>query len=206
MIKESTFKNPNFSLDTLKGMQSVRATFTLPKQTIKLLTAVATQLGVKQKSIFDHLIENINIMDQIADAAKGYQPQKNQRKQKTFVLSRNCLSALESFSRQYQLPRDVLVEFSIQQLHPVIAQEKQRHENRKKLLREMEGFRNQGRRFMEKARLLAGEDGDTLQNLEKVFDQYDKGMDDLKTAIERGRSMEQFQWGESAPIHPGETG
>ena len=192
MMNESKSKKTNFSFDTLKGMQSVRATFTLPKHTINLLSAVANQLGVKQKSIFDHLVEDKETLDQIADEAQNYQPKRHKRKQKTFVLSRNCLSALDTFAREYRLPRDVLVEFSIKQLHPVIAQEKKRHENRKTLLNEMENFRKLGSQFMDNARSLVGDD-DIVQKLEGFFSQYDKSMEELKTTIERGKCMEEFQ-------------
>lgn len=192
MINEKV-NNQMFSLDTLKGMQSVRATFTLPKHTINLLSAVANQLGVKQKSIFDHLVEDKNVMGQIADEAQSYQPKRDQRKQKTFVLSRNSLSAIDAFARKHNLPRDVLVEFSIKQLYPVVAQEKKRHENRKKLLNEMEKFRARSSQFMDKARHLIGEDDDMVQKLEDVFSQYDRSIEDLKTSIEKGRCMEQFQ-------------
>ena len=193
MMNESKLKKVNYSFDTLKGMQSVRATFTLPKHTINLLSAVANQLGVKQKSIFDHLVEDKKILDQIADEAQNYQPKPHQRKQKTFVLSRNCLSALDTFAKEYKLPRDLLVEFSIKQLHPVIAQEKKRHENRKILLNEMEGFRELGTQLMDKARHLVGEDDDIIQKLEGFFNQYDKSIDELKTAIEKGKCVEEFQ-------------
>ena len=193
MMNESKLKKVNYSFETLKGMQSVRATFTLPKHTINLLSAVANQLGVKQKSIFDHLVEDKKILDQIADEAQNYQPKPHQRKQKTFVLSRNCLSALDTFAKEYKLPRDLLVEFSIKQLHPVIAQEKKRHENRKILLNEMEGFRELGNQLMDKARHLVGEDDDIIQKLEGFFNQYDKSIDELKTAIEKGKCVEEFQ-------------
>jgi len=193
MMNESKLKKANLSFDTLKGMQSVRATFTLPKQTINLLSTVANQLGVKQKSIFDHLVEDKSILDQIADEAQNYQPKRNQRKQKTFVLSRNCLSAIETFAREYKLPRDVLVEISIKQLHPVIAQEKQRHENRKTLLKEMEDFQELGCQLMEKTKRLVGEDEDIFRKLEYVFNLYDKNITDLKTSIEKGKCMEEFQ-------------
>ena len=192
MMKESKPQKTNFSFDTLKGMQSVRATFTLSKHTINLLSAVANQLGVKQKSIFDYLIENKSVLNQIADEAQKYKPNGHQRKQKTFVLSKNSLTALDTFAREYKLPRDVLVEFSIKQLHPVIAQEKRRHENRKKLLNEMESFRKLGAQFMNKARSLVGEDEDTINRLEGFFIQYDKSMEELKTTIKRGKSMEEF--------------
>ena len=192
MMNESKLKKANLSFDALKGMQSVRATFTLPKHTINLLSAVANQLGVKQKSIFDHLVEDRDMLDRIVDEAQNYQPQKKQRKQKTFVLSRNSLSALDTFAREYKLPRDVLVEFSIKQLHPVIVQEKKRHENRKKLLNEMESFRKLGSQFMDKARCLVGEDDAFFQKIEGFFNHYDKSVEDLKNTIEKGKCMETF--------------
>jgi hypothetical protein len=191
-MSESKRKPDDFSLDSLKGMQSVRATFTLPRHAINLISTVANQLGVKQKSIFDHLIENKDIIDQIADEAKQYAPEKKQRKQKTFVLSRNCLTALDTFAREYKLPRDVLVELSIRQLDPVIAQEKQRHENRKILLDQMQDFRKVGRRFLNRARGLTGRDDETVEKLESLFSQYDKIMDELEVIIEKGKSVEQF--------------
>lgn len=192
-MNESKPENSNFSLDVLKGMQSVRATFTLPKHTINLLSAVASQLGVKQKSIIDHLVENRHILDQIADEAQNYQPKQNQRKQKTFVLSRNSLITLDTFAREYKLPRDVLVEFSIKQLHPVLAQEKKKQKNRKTLCKEMENFRELGRRLMEKARDLVGKEDVVCQKLETVFNLYDKHLEELKGAIEKGKCMEDLQ-------------
>jgi len=191
-MNESKIRQKDFSLDALKGMQSVRATFTLPKHAINLISTIANQLGVKQKSIFDHLVENKDIIEQIADEAKQYEPEKKQRKQKTFVLSRNCLSILDAFAREYELPRDVLVELSIRQLDPVIAQEKQRHENRKLLLAQMQDFRQVGSRFLNRARGIAGRDDETVQKLESFFSQYDKAMEALEAIIEKGRSMEQF--------------
>lgn len=191
-MSESKRKPNDFSLDSLKGMQSVRATFTLPRHAINLISTVANQLGVKQKSIFDHLIENKDVIDQIAGEAKQYAPEKKTRKQKTFVLSRNCLTTLDAFAREYKLPRDVLVELSIRQLDPVIAQEKQRHENRKILLDQMQDFRKLGHRFLNRARGLTGRDDETVQKLDSLFSQYDKIMDELEVIIEKGKSVEQF--------------
>lgn len=191
-MNESKTKKAKFSIDTLKGMQSVRATFTLPKQTINLLSAVANQLGVKQKSIFDHLVEDKNFLNQVADEAQHYQPGQQKRKQKTFVISKKSLSALDAFSREYKLPRDILVEFSIKQLHPVIAQEKKRHENRKTLLKEMESFQKLGSQLMSQARYLIGEDDEIVQKLDGFFSHLDRAVEDLKSNIEKGRCVEEF--------------
>lgn len=183
----------NLSLNSLKGMQSVRATFTLPKNIINLLSVVANQLGVKQKSIFDHLVENKHVLDQVADEAQNYQPARKKRRQKTFVLSRNSLTTLDTFAKKYKLPRDILVEFSIKQLRPVIDAEKKKHENRKTLLKEMENFLEHGHEMMEKARNLVGEDDLVCQKLQDILNLYDKNVEELKTTIERGKCMEEFQ-------------
>ena len=41
----------------LRGRQSVRATFRLSEACIDAISILSAQLGIKQKSIFDHLME-----------------------------------------------------------------------------------------------------------------------------------------------------
>lgn len=180
------------SADTLTGKQSVRATFTLPIQTIHLLSTVASQLGIKQKSIFDHLVENRHILDRIAGEARDYQPDQDDRKQKTFVLSKKSLNTLDSFAKKHALPRNVLVEISIKQLNPVIKEVLQRHENRKVLLDEMKGFRELMSRLIKRARHLLGEEDVATQNLEQVSNLFNKNIDELKSTIEKGKDMERI--------------
>ena len=50
------------SLEGLQGRQSVRATFQLPLRMIDLLGAVASQFGVKQKSLLDSLFEDRQVV------------------------------------------------------------------------------------------------------------------------------------------------
>lgn len=84
------------------------------------------------------------------------------------------------------------MELFIRQVDPVIAQEKQRHENRKILLAQMQDFRQLGKRFLNQARDLAGRDDETIQKLESFFSQYDKAMEELEAIIEKGNCVEQF--------------
>lgn len=185
-------KNSNLSLDSLKGMQSVRATFTLPENMINLLSTVANQLGVKQKSIFDRLVENKHMLYDVADEAQKSTSGNHKRQQKTFVISRNSLVLLDAVAREYQLPRDVLVEFSIKRLLPVINAEKKRHKNRKMLLKEMENYGMLGQKIVDQARKLVGEDEPVYQKLTYVLSLYEKNVNELKETIERGKCMEEF--------------
>ena len=71
---------PRPSSADLRGRQSVRATFKLSERAIDAMSIVAVHLGIKQKSLFDHLIEDMQSLTRV---------------QKTFVISRKTLSNLD---------------------------------------------------------------------------------------------------------------
>ena len=50
----------------LRGRQSVRATFKLTEMAINVVNIISTHLGIKQKSLFDHLIDDTQSLDVIA--------------------------------------------------------------------------------------------------------------------------------------------
>ena len=51
----------------LKERQSTRATFRLSEGCIDAISIVATQMGIKQKSLFDHLAEDMESLKSIAE-------------------------------------------------------------------------------------------------------------------------------------------
>ena len=81
----------------LKERQSVRATFRLSEGCIDAISIVATQMGIKQKSLFDHLAEDMDSLKSIAREIKQMKIKKHGRIQKTFVISRKSLSSLDEF-------------------------------------------------------------------------------------------------------------
>lgn len=124
MMKGKTKQKTDLTAESLMGMQPVRTSFTLPVKSIRLLGVAASQLGLKQKSLFEHLIEERTILQQVAEEARKYHPENIKRRKKTFVVSRKSLDALDSVAKQYQMPRHVLVELSIERLLSVIDSEK----------------------------------------------------------------------------------
>jgi len=131
---------PRPSSQDLRGRQSVRATFKLSARAIEALSIVAVHLGIKQKSLFDHLIEDAQSLKLIARKIESERFRALGRVQKTFVISRKTLSSLDETSRQFNAPRDALVEYSIQRLMPVIARERQRHRKRKEILNDINAY------------------------------------------------------------------
>lgn len=181
------------SADALRGKQSVRATFTLPKQLIDLLSIVSAQLGIKQKSLFDQLVEDINVLQQVAGDARNYSPRKRDRRQKTFVLSRRSLLSLDLVASQQQLPRDILVEFSIRRLQPIINAEREKHQRRKELMEKLEQYLEAGGRLQQEAERSLGADDALCAALRGMMAQGREARLDLAEAIERGEEMEKLR-------------
>ena len=83
------------SAEDLRGRQSVRATFKLSTRAIDALSIVAVHLGIKQKSLFDQLIEDAGSLSHIAREIESDDFSTLKRVQKTFVISRKTLRSLE---------------------------------------------------------------------------------------------------------------
>jgi hypothetical protein len=181
------------SAEELKGRQSVRATFKLPIRVIELLNIAANQLGLKQKSLFDQLVENREILAQVAMAAGAYQPVEEQRQQKTYVVSRNSLASLNYVAEYYGLPRDFLVEISIGRLLPVISSEQKKQEKRKQVLAEMERLLGHGEALLEKSEQMLGADDHATRQLTLAVIQLKGCWDALGEQVELGKVIEGYR-------------
>jgi hypothetical protein len=180
------------TVDDLTGKQSVRATFRLPQQVIDLLTVIAGQLGIKQKSLFDQLVENTSITDKVAHEALDYAKRDAERHQKTFVISRSTLHSLKQISQKWQIPRDILVEVYIKQLQPVIETELGKHKKRKTLLREMRIYQEQGKKLLKAAEDLLGKDDMLCEKIKNQIQITNKNVATAEDLIKKGTPMEDW--------------
>ncbi len=176
----------------LRGKQSVRATFKLTAKAIDALSIVSVHLGIKQKSLFDHLIEDAEALDLIAREIQSRRFRDLQRVQKTFVLSRRTLSCLEQVSQNFNTPRDALVEYSIQRLLPVIAREKEKHRQRKALLAQLRQYIAQGNGLLQNAEHQLGEDDPVFDRLAAAFDALAAAHNDIEVYVRKGSIIEKF--------------
>lgn len=183
---------PHTSTSELRGRQSVRATFKLSESCINAISIVATHLGIKQKSLFDHLIEDTQSLMSIARELSDISYRRRSRVQKTYVLSRRSLYSLDQISKNYNAPRDALVEFSVQRLIPIIADERAKHENRKKALVEIRKHFTQGQNMLRRIHEDFGNDDPMFQEFESVMMTYYNGFEALRGFVERGKIIEEF--------------
>lgn len=176
----------------LRGRQSVRATFKLSARAIEALSIVAMHLGIKQKSLFDHLIEDVQTLNMIAKEIEAEGFKSLSRVQKTFVISRRTLTSLEAISRQSRAPRDALVEYSIQRLLPVIQREREKHRHRKELLVEIDQHFREGLRLLEKSLSALGEDDPVSVRLAAAMEAYTGARDQIANFVAKADVIEEF--------------
>lgn len=180
------------SAEDLRGRQSVRATFKLSTRAIDALSIVAVHLGIKQKSLFDQLIEDAGSLSHIAREIESDDFSTLERVQKTYVISRKTLRSLEDISTQFDAPRDALVEYSIQRLLPVIAREREKHQKRKEILQDINTYFEQGLKILNKTRELLGENDPVYSKLEAAMGACMHARDNIDQFVERCQIIEEF--------------
>jgi hypothetical protein len=189
-IKEIDLPLPS-SAD-LRGRQSVRATFKLSARAIDALSIVAAHLGIKQKSLFDHLIEDAESLSIIANEIEDDVFGALDRIQKTFVVSRRTLTCLDETSHQFNAPRDALVEYSIQRLMPIIANERERHAKRKEILGEINEHLAQGLKILQKTKSVLGEDDPVYAKFESAMHALQNAQSHIEHYVQKGSVIEDY--------------
>ena len=191
MSSDKTVLSGPTGLD-LRGRQSVRATFKLSKRAITSLSLVAVHLGIKQKSLFDHLLEDIAALSELADEVRIRQFNKIERVQKTYVLSRKTLDALDLISKDHDTPRNALVEYSIKRLESVILAEKSKHEKRKALFSDFQHYVEGGRAILDRALKTLGPQDPFCISVEKAVAMNLRARDEVIEFIEKSKVIEEF--------------
>lgn len=179
------------STQELLGRQSVRTTFKLSERSIDALSILASQLGIKQKSLFDHLIDDDSALQVVAEEAEKYEAPE-QRVPKTYVISRRTLKNLEKFSNEYQAPRDALVELSIERILPLISREKKKHQNRKKIYMRMQSLLKDSNELFEMAVRDLDQDDPIFRKILHMMKTINNCHDEVESCVERGKKIERF--------------
>jgi hypothetical protein len=179
------------SLD-LRGHQSVRTTFKISERCINALSILAGQMGIKQKSLFDHLVDDAQVLETIAREYGEFKQLKSHRIAKTYVISRRSLDNLEQISARYNTPRDVLVEFSIERILPLLEQEKEKHAKRKEIFTALTDQLKESLQLLEKAEKELGEDDPLVQEMRSIVRTSGTGFKRILSFIEKGKRIEEF--------------
>jgi hypothetical protein len=176
----------------LMGKQSVRVTFKLSAEFIEAISILSTQLGIKQKSLFDHLMEDMDSLRTIASQMESGRRAKKNRVQKTFVISKKSLLSLEAVSKKFSAPRDDIVEYSIMRLFPILATERQKQKRREVALSKITAHFIKTSELLESVKQLVGEDDPLYTTFEDVSDSYETAFNMIEDLVAKGRRIEAF--------------
>lgn len=176
----------------LRGRQSVRTTFRLSERSINALSVLAGQLQIKQKSLFDHLVEDLQALKAIAQEAESF-PVEEPRVAKTYVISRQTLENLERISRAYNAPRDMLVEVTIERILPLIEQEKEKHARRSQFARRLGVLAQQCDELLDQAAAELGEDDPLVEHLLSLARASAAARQRVEAYLEKARRIEEFK-------------
>lgn len=183
---------PRPSSSDLRGKQSVRATFRLTSRAIEAISVVAVHLGIKQKSLFEHLMEDAQTLSQVARQIQESDFQLRERVQKTYVLSRRTLNALQQACETFDTPRDALVEYSILRLMPVIEEERKRHRRRKVVLGDIQTHIRQGKAVLDKIETALGDDDPVYHGYRQALRSLQQAEKEIAAYIEKGEIIEAY--------------
>jgi hypothetical protein len=173
----------------LLGKKSVKATFRLHPEVISVLSILSAQLGIKQKSLFDFMMEDVKALHAIARSLAPDRLDKDKRIRKTFVVSQKSLSTLNAVAEQFSASRDDIVELSIQRLLPVFEKEHRRQGNRERASAKIKEHFIQGKPLMDEIRRLVGEDDSLYRSFQSVMLSYAKTFTEIEALVDNGKQI-----------------
>ncbi len=176
----------------LLGKKSVRATFKLHPNAIKLLSILASQLGIKQKSLFDFLMEDEDALHAMARSLPPDTGVKQRRIKKTFVVSQRSLAVLESATKHAPASRDALIERSIQRLLPVLEKERIRQRRRAEALSRIADHFKQLNALADEVKKVVGKEDTLYQSIVSVIATYEKAYAEMEKLVDKGRRLSEF--------------
>lgn len=192
MDRKNIFEDSGISLNQLRSKQSVRTTFKLPQEVISLLSVLSGQLGIKQKSLLDQLTEDITQLNKIARTARSLSQPRPSCQQKTFVMSKSALQAINEVAKKRGIPRDVLLELSIRRLLPVIDEEQEKHQRRKKVFHSMLAQLHELEELRRHTAATLGQEDDFYRMVNSQVILAQKNLRYAKAFIEKGQALEDW--------------
>jgi hypothetical protein len=137
-------------------------------------------------------MEDLQLLSEIAQEIVNARFKRSDRIQKTFVVSRKSLHALDEISSSFDASRDALVEYSVQRLLPTLARERQKHDMRKKIFNDIGNHFAEAETILKKTGDLLGREDPVYEHLKAAVDAYRSAFQHIEDFIEKTRSIEDF--------------
>lgn len=183
---------PKMTTLALKGKQSIRVSFKLPPACIQAINIVATQLGIKHKSLFDYLLQDKDSLEAIAEEIVRRKHTQNEGIPKTYIISRESLLTLDTMTQKLNISRDALIELSVQRLLPIIEKERESHRKRKHMIDLVQNHYKDSKKILDQIKESVGTEDPiykAFQNTMATCEQVKTQIDDI---VVKGKVVEDF--------------
>lgn len=187
--KTKSFQIPKASAADLRGRQSVRVSFRLSPKCIEAMNILGAHLRLKPKSLFDYMVQGRETLEAVASEAVI---DDAQRVAKTYVISRAAADILDEVAHSSKVPRDVLVETSVQHLLPLIQKEQSRHNSRKALVSRMERHLKSGMKLLNDMVVNLGDSDPMCEKMKHVMAAYERAFSATAKFVKKGEGIEGF--------------
>ena len=137
-------------------------------------------------------LDDLDVLESIASEIAGVDSHKSAKVQKTYVISRKSLDYLETISKRFQVPRDLLVELSVERLLPIIKKERLKTEKRKKVFAHLQKYLLEGTNLLNNSIKDLGEDDMTIDMLYTILASTEMASKQLDALIKKGDIIEEL--------------
>lgn len=191
--KESANMNlPKMTTTGLKGKQSVRTSFKLSPACIHAINIVATQLGIKHRSLFDYLVEDTESLQAVAAGIASEARATAKGVQKSFIVSRESLRTIDDLCRNLKISRDTLIELSVRRLLPIIEKEIENHRRRKALFELVRTHHQDSRKVLDRIKESVGKEDPIYRAYQNTVSTCRQVMTQVSDIISKGKVLEGF--------------
>lgn len=149
---------------TFKEEKSVRATFQMSKEGCESLKWVKRYYGTSMKRIISLAIMNLipkiidrSVLKKVSESFEKITP--SQKVQKTMVLTNTALDKLNNISKQYKIPRDIIINHIVQIIKILAEKESKAQQEKQEAAKKLiDDFWKKAEQVEEKLIQLCGED------------------------------------------------
>lgn len=183
---------PKMTSSALKGKQSVRTSFKLSEGSIQAISIVATQLGIKHRSLFDYLVEDADSLEALAKDIVNKEPTGKKGSQKSFIVSRETLRVIDGLCEKLKISRDMLIELSVRRLLPIIEKEMEGHRKRKEVLELVNNHYQESRKLLDTIKKSVGTEDPVYKAYQTAVAACRQVKKQINEIISKGRVVEGF--------------
>ena len=102
------------------------------------------------------------------------------------------MTTLDRISKEYNMPRDDLVEYSIQRLFPILLEERKKQVKRESAFLKISDYFKQGSKLLDEIKHLLGKQDPIYKSVDSILSLYGDAHHNIENFIEKGKRISEL--------------